>query len=48
MLQNIGTTEVLIVCGVLLVLFGGNRIPMFVRSLGDSVNEFRSSVRDTK
>lgn len=45
MLNNIGTTEVLIVCGVLLVLFGGKRIPMFVRSMGDSVNEFRNSVK---
>lgn len=44
--SSIGTTEVLIVAAVLLVLFGGKRIPMFVRSLGDSVGEFRNAVKD--
>lgn len=48
MLQNIGTTEILIVCGVLLVLFGGTRIPTFVRSMGDSVGEFKKAVRDNE
>jgi sec-independent protein translocase protein TatA len=45
MLANIGTTEILLVCGVMLVLFGGNRIPKFVRAMGDSVTEFRSAVK---
>lgn len=46
MLQNIGTTEVLIVCAVLVVLFGGKSIPNFVRSMGQSVTEFRSAVKE--
>ena len=46
MLGNIGTTEVLILCAVLVVLFGGKKIPEFVRSMGTSVNEFRSAVRE--
>jgi TatA/E family protein of Tat protein translocase len=46
MLQSIGTTEVIIVCAVLIVLFGGKGIPAFVRSLGDSVVEFRKAISE--
>ena len=46
MLNNIGTTEVLILSAVLVILFGGKRIPEFVRSMGTSVNEFKNAVRD--
>lgn len=46
MLSSIGTTEVLVVSLVLIVLFGGKRIPEFIRSLGDSVSEFRTAVKE--
>ena len=46
MLNNIGMTEILIVSAVLLVLFGTKRLPMFVRSMGESVNEFKSAVKE--
>ena len=46
MLSSIGTTEILVVSLVLIVLFGGKRIPEFVRSLGDSVSEFRRRQTD--
>ena len=45
-MPNIGTTEVLIISAVLIVLFGGQRIPEFIRSMGTSVNEFRNAVRE--
>jgi sec-independent protein translocase protein TatA len=45
MLQNIGSTEIIIICVILLLLFGGKRIPEFVRSLGQSVREFRSATK---
>ena len=48
MLQNIGTTEVIIVALVLLVLFGRKALPQFVRSMGDSVSEFKHAVREEK
>lgn len=46
MFQNIGTTEIIIIAVVLVLLFGGKKIPEFVRSLAQSVKEFRSAVKD--
>lgn len=46
MFQNIGTTEIIIIALVLLLLFGAKRIPEFVRSLGQSVKEFRGALKD--
>lgn len=40
-LQNIGTSEVIVVALVILVLFGGKKIPEFVRGLADAVREFK-------
>ncbi len=42
-LQNIGTTELLIVAFVSLLMFG-NRLPSVMRSLGKSVTEFKKGV----
>jgi sec-independent protein translocase protein TatA len=40
-LQNIGTTEVVVVALLLVVLFGGKKIPEFVRGLAEAVKEFK-------
>jgi sec-independent protein translocase protein TatA len=42
-LQNIRTTELLIVAFVSLLVFG-NRLPSVMRSLGKSVTEFKKGV----
>ncbi len=42
-LQNVGTTELLIVAFVALLVFG-NRLPSVMRSLGKSVTEFKKGV----
>ncbi len=44
--KNIGLAEVIIIAVVLLVLFGGKRIPEFIRSLGLSVKEFKKATKD--
>jgi len=46
MFKNIGTTEIIIIAVVLVILFGGKKIPEFVRSLGQSIKEFRKAVTD--
>lgn len=46
MFQNIGLTEVIIIAVVLLLLFGGKRIPEFIRGLGQSVKEFKKAAKD--
>lgn len=44
MLQNIGTTEIIIIAIVLLVLFGGKKLPELGKGIGDSIKEFKKSV----
>ena len=46
MFKNIGLPEVIIIAVVLLLLFGGKRIPEFIRGLGDAVKEFRKASKD--
>ena len=42
-LQNLGTTELMVVAFVSLLIFG-NRLPSVMRSLGKSVTEFKKGV----
>lgn len=46
MLPNVGYGELLIILVVGLLLFGANRIPEFARSLGRSVNAFKSGLKE--
>lgn len=46
MLRNIGTTEIVIIAVVVLLLFGGKKIPELVRSMGQSVKEFRKAIKE--
>jgi len=39
--QNIGPTQLIIVLVIILVLFGGNKLPDLARSLGRSLGEFK-------
>lgn len=42
-----GTTELIIILAVLLILFG-NRLPSVMRSLGQGITEFKRGVRDDR
>ena len=42
----IGTTEIIIVAAVVLVLFGGTAIPKFARSLGRARREFEEGLKE--
>lgn len=48
MFQGIGTTEIIIIALVLLLLFGGKKLPELTRGIGDSIREFKKSVKDDK
>ncbi|MFH1835414.1 MAG: twin-arginine translocase TatA/TatE family subunit [Methanobacteriota archaeon] len=39
----IGNSELIFLVVVFLILFGGKRLPLFARSLGEAVSEFRSA-----
>lgn len=42
---GIGTQELIIFLIIVLVLFGGSRIPNIARSLGKSITEFKKGVQ---
>lgn len=46
MFRSLGTTELLIIAAVVVVLFGGKKIPEFFRGLSDAVREFKKSAKD--
>lgn len=41
MLKNIGLTEIVVIAIVLLVLFGGKKLPELARGIGESIKIFR-------
>ena len=44
--MNLGATELIIVLAILLVLFGGAKLPKLARSLGQAQKEFKQGVTD--
>ncbi|MBD5326107.1 MAG: twin-arginine translocase TatA/TatE family subunit [Bacteroides sp.] len=42
----IGTTELLLIGGVALLLFGGKKLPEMMRGLGQGVREFKNGMND--
>lgn len=46
MFKNIGTTEIIIIAVVLLVLFGGKKIPELARGLGQSGRELKKAKKE--
>jgi sec-independent protein translocase protein TatA len=43
---RIGTTEILLIVLVIVILFGAKRIPDLMRSLGSGVREFKKGMED--
>lgn len=46
MFQNIGATELLIIAVILVVLFGGKKLPELSRGVADSIREFRKAAKE--
>ncbi|HYG74049.1 MAG TPA: twin-arginine translocase TatA/TatE family subunit [Planctomycetota bacterium] len=44
--QNMGLPELLIILFIVLLLFGGAKLPSLARSLGSSVSEFKKGTRE--
>ena len=44
----LGTTEVVVIVLVVLVLFGAKRIPEFAKGLGKGLKEFKDAKNDIK
>jgi sec-independent protein translocase protein TatA len=45
-MKNIGMTELLIIVGLVLLLFGGKKIPELMRGLGKGIKEFKTASTD--
>lgn len=46
MLNNIGTAEIIIIAIVLLILFGGKKLPELAKGLGEASKEFKEAFKD--
>jgi sec-independent protein translocase protein TatA len=46
MFRNIGTTELIVIFVILLVLFGGKKLPELGRGIGDAIREFKKSLKN--
>ena len=42
-----GPLELAIIAGIVLLLFGGSKLPSLMRNLGRSTNEFKRGMSDT-
>jgi sec-independent protein translocase protein TatA len=45
---NLGFQEILLIAVVILVLFGGRKIPEFMRGLGKGIREFNDAKNNVK
>ena len=43
---GLGAGEIIIICAVVLILFGARRIPEFMKGLGTGVKEFKKATRE--
>ena len=48
MFQNIGTTEIIIIAVVLMILFGAKKLPEFAKGLGESGKELKKASKEFK
>lgn len=44
-IMGIGTTELVVILVILLLLFGAKKLPELARSIGTSANELRTSMK---
>lgn len=44
--MNLGPTELLIVLGIVLLLFGSTKLPKLARSLGQAQKEFKEGIHE--
>lgn len=47
MLQSIGVTEWLIIALVIVLIFGGKKIPELFKGMGEAVKEFKKAAKDS-
>lgn len=48
LILGIGTQELLIICVIVLLLFGGKKIPELMKGLGQGVKSFKDGMNDVE
>jgi len=48
MFRNIGTTEIIIIAVLLLIIFGGKKLPELGKGIGDAIKEFKKALGGKK
>lgn len=43
---GLGTTELLVIGGIVLLLFGGKKLPQLGRSMGSAITNFKKGLND--
>lgn len=43
MLANIGSAEILVIAVIILILFGGKKLPEMAKGLGEAFKEFKNA-----
>ena len=43
-----GLTEILVIVAMILLLFGGKKIPELMKGLGSGIKEFKNAAKDDK
>lgn len=46
MLGKFGAAELLIIAFILVLFFGGRKIPEFIKGIGEAVKEFKKGAKD--
>ena len=42
----LGTTEIIIIAAIILLLFGGSKLPKLMKGLGQGMNEFKKGMKE--
>lgn len=45
-MPNLGFTEILIIVGIIMLLFGAKKIPELAQGLGKGIKEFKKAVKE--
>lgn len=45
---RLGVTEILVILALVLLLFGGKKIPELMKGLGSGLKEFKNAAKDDK
>lgn len=43
---RLGLTEILVIVGIVILLFGGKKIPELMKGLGSGIKEFKNVAKD--